>query len=259
MQVAVVTGAGSGIGLGTAEKLAAAGMAVLGVGRDADKLARLADVIPDPERLATLPVDLTDDDAPRRIVELAVERWGRIDVLINNAGIGKPKPVHQTDDAMLDYVLALMLRAPFRLIREALPHMRPGSVVINVSSTYAIVGGISGGAYSAAKAGLLGLTTHVAVQYGPQGVRCNAVAPGVINTPMTEERFEDDIFKKMNDHMTPYPRLGTVEDVASTIAFLCSPGAELINGQTIVVDGGWSSTKYLSDFGRSSKWTATDA
>ncbi|KQS03711.1 oxidoreductase [Sphingomonas sp. Leaf357] len=258
MQVAIITGAGSGIGLGTAEKLAAAGIAVLGVGRDADKLAQLDHVVP-PEQLATLPVDLTDDDAPRRVIDLAVERWGQIDILINNAGIGKPKPVHETDDATLDYVLALMLRAPFRLIREALPHMRAGSAVINISSTYAIVGGIRGGAYSAAKAGLLGLTTHMAVQYGPQGIRCNAVAPGVINTPMTEDNFESETFKKMNDHMTPYPRLGTVEDVASTIAFLCSPGAELINGQTIVVDGGWSSTKYLSDFGRSSKWVAAES
>jgi len=155
-------------------------------------------------------------------------------------------------------VLALMLRAPFRLIREALPHMRPGSAVINISSTYGIVGGLSGGAYSATKAGLLGLTMHMAVQYGPQGIRCNAVAPGVVNTPMTEENFEGDVFKKMNHHMTPYPRLATVEDVASTIAFLCSPGAELINGQTIVVDGGWSTTKYLSDFGRASTWAVAD-
>jgi NAD(P)-dependent dehydrogenase (short-subunit alcohol dehydrogenase family) len=259
MQVAVITGAGSGIGLGTAEKLAGAGMAVLGVGRDPDKLARLADVAHDPERLAILPLDLTQDDAPRRVVDLAVERWGRIDFLINNAGIGKPKPVHATDDAMLDYVLALMLRAPFRLIREALPHMRPGSAVLNISSTYAIVGGLSGGAYSAAKSGLLGLSKHVAVQYGPQGVRCNVVAPGVVNTPMTEENFEAEVFKKLNHHMTPYPRLATVEDVASTIAFLCSPGAELINGQTIVVDGGWSTTKYLSEFGRTSTWTAAES
>ncbi|WP_375396583.1 SDR family NAD(P)-dependent oxidoreductase [uncultured Sphingomonas sp.] len=259
MQVAIITGAGSGIGLGTAAKFAAAGMAILGVGRDEAKLATLAASLPDSERLATLAVDLTEDDAPRRIVAAAVERWGRVDVLVNNAGIGKPKPVHETDDATLDYVLGLMLRAPFRLIREALPHMRPGSAVINISSTYAVVGGIRGGAYSAAKAGLLGLTTHMAVQYGPQGIRCNAVAPGVVNTPMTEDRFEDEVFKRMNNHMTPYPRLATVEDVASTIAFLCSPGAELINGQTIVVDGGWSSTRYLSEAARTAKWSADAA
>lgn len=258
MQVAIITGAGSGIGLGTAEKLAGAGMAVLGIGRDPAKLAELAKVVPE-DLLATLSVDLTDNDAPRRVVDCAVERWGRIDILINNAGIGKPKPVHETDDDTLDYVLDLMLRAPFRLIREALPHMRPGSAVINISSTYAIVGGIRGGAYSAAKAGLLGLTKHMAVQYGPQGIRCNAVAPGVVNTPMTADNFKTDTFKKMNDHMTPYPRLSTIEDVASTIAFMCSPGSELINGQTIVVDGGWSSTKYLSDFGRSSTWVAAES
>jgi NAD(P)-dependent dehydrogenase (short-subunit alcohol dehydrogenase family) len=257
MKVAVITGAGSGIGLATAGKLAEAGMAILGVGRDTAKLAELAKAVPE-DRLATLSVDLTEDDAPAKVVATAIERWGKIDVLINNAGIGRPKPVHETDDATLDYVLSLMLRAPFRLIRETLPHMQPGSAIVNISSTYAIVGGTNGGAYSAAKSGLIGLTTHMALQYGPRGIRSNIVAPGVVQTAMTDHVFENDVFKKMNHHMTPYPRLATVEDVASTIAFLCSPGSELINGQTIVVDGGWSSTKYLSDFGRSSKWVAAD-
>jgi NAD(P)-dependent dehydrogenase (short-subunit alcohol dehydrogenase family) len=257
MKVAIITGAGSGIGLGTAEKLASAGVAVLGVGRDEAKLAELSKVVP-AEQLSTLSIDLTTDEAPARVVARAIEHWGRIDFLINNAGIGKPKAVHDTDDATLDYVLSLMLRAPFRLIRESLPHMKPGSAIVNISSTYAIVGGTNGGAYSAAKSGLLGLTTHMALQYGPRGIRSNVVAPGVVNTPMTEHVFENDVFKKMNNHMTPYPRLSTVDDVASVIAFLCSPGSEMINGQTIVVDGGWSTTKYLSDFGRSSKWTPAD-
>lgn len=252
-RVAIITGAGSGIGLGTAAKLAEAGMAVMGVGRDPGKLARLGEVVP-AERLETLSIDLTGDDAPRQVVARAAERWGRIDVLINNAGIGRPKPVGDTDDAMLDYVLALMLRAPFRLIREALPHMGEGSAVINVTSTFAVVGGMTGGAYSAAKAGLTGLTTHMAACYGPRGIRCNAVAPGVIPTPMTEGRYEDPGFIKMNNHMTPYPRLGRVEDVAAAIAFLALPSGEFINGQTLVVDGGWSSTKYLSAFGLSSNW-----
>jgi meso-butanediol dehydrogenase/(S,S)-butanediol dehydrogenase/diacetyl reductase len=257
MRVAIITGAGSGIGLGVAEKLAAAGMAVVGVGRDAAKLADLSNIVP-AERLAVVSADLTADDAPARVVAEAVARWGRIDVLINNAGVGKPKAVHDTDDATLDYVLSLNLRAPFRMIREALPHMGAGSSIVNISSTYAIVGGTNGGAYSAAKSGLIGLTMHMALQYGPRGIRSNVVAPGVVRTDMTEHVFDNDIFKKMNVHMTPYPRLATVEDVASVIAFLCSPGSELINGQTLVVDGGWSSTKYLSDFGRSSKWTPAD-
>src|ERR1700742_666357 len=96
MQVAIVTGATSGIGLGCAKKLAETGMAVLGTGRDGDRLAELDRSIGDPARVATLAVDLTHDDAPRRIVDLAVERWGHIDFLINNAGVGGPKPVHET-------------------------------------------------------------------------------------------------------------------------------------------------------------------
>jgi NAD(P)-dependent dehydrogenase (short-subunit alcohol dehydrogenase family) len=147
-----------------------------------------------------------------------------------------------------------MLRAPFRLIRETLPHMEPGSGIVNVTSTFALVGGLRGGPYSAAKGGLTALTLHLAAQYGPFGIRSNCVAPGVTPTPMTAGRYDDVTFQKMNNHMTPYPRLATVHDVSSTIAFLCTEGAEFINGQTIAVDGGWSSTRYLSEFARSSKW-----
>ena len=254
MQVAIVTGASSGIGFGCAVKLAQMGMAVLGTGRDESKLAELQKAIGDPARTVTLAVDLTHDDAPKRIVDLAVSRWGHIDFLINNAGVGSPKPLHETDDQALDYFIGLMLRAPFRLARDVLPHMKSGSAIINISSTFAVVGGMRGGAYSAAKGGLTALTTHIACQYGAQGIRCNAVAPGVTITPMVEHRLQDERFRKINVEMTPFPRLGTVEDIASTVAFLCSPGGSFINGQTIVVDGGWSSTKYLSDFALSSEW-----
>jgi len=254
MQVAIVTGASSGIGFGCAVKLAQTGMAVLGTGRDEGKLAELQRIIDDPARIVTLAVDLTHDDAPKRIVDLAVSRWGHIDFLINNAGVGSPKPLHETDDQALDYFIGLMLRAPFRLARDVLPHMKPGSAIINISSTFAVVGGMRGGAYSAAKGGLTALTTHIACQYGAQGIRCNAVAPGVTITPMVEHRLQDERFRKINVEMTPFPRLGTVEDIANTVAFLCSPGGSFINGQTIVVDGGWSSTKYLSDFALSSEW-----
>ncbi|HMZ14584.1 MAG TPA: SDR family oxidoreductase [Mycobacterium sp.] len=256
MQVAIVTGASSGIGLGTAVKLAEQGMAVLGTGRDEARLAELASAVGDPERIATVAVDLTADDGPAIVVEAALSRWGRIDFLINNAGVGSPKPLHETDDETLDYFLGLMLRAPFRLARDVIGHMRPGSAIINVTSTFAVVGGLRGGAYSAAKGGLTALTTHIAAQYGPQGIRCNAVAPGVTVTPMVEHRLEDPGFRKMQTEMTPHTRLGRVDDIASTIAFLCSEGGSFINGQTIVVDGGWSSTKYLSEFALKSEWVA---
>jgi NAD(P)-dependent dehydrogenase (short-subunit alcohol dehydrogenase family) len=256
MQIAIVTGATGGIGFGCATKLSEMGMAVVATGRNEQRLAELAEAIGAPDRIATIAVDLTADDAPSRIVETAVERWGHIDFLINNAGVGNPTPLHGTDDETLDYFLNVMLRAPFRLARDVLPHMQPGSAIINITSTFAVVGGLRGGPYSAAKGGLTALTTHIACQYGSHGIRCNAVAPGVIQTAMTEERLQDPRFRRINTEMTPHQRLGTVDDVASTVAFLCSPGGSFINGQTIVVDGGWSSTKYLSKFALTSEWTA---
>ena len=249
VQVAIVTGASSGIGFACAQRLAADGMFVLGTGRNETRLAALQS-----ERIATVAADLTEDDAPRRIVDAAIDKWGRVDFLINNAGVGSPKPLHETDDENLDALLSLMLRAPFRLAREAIAHMTPGAAIINVTSTFAVVGGLRGGAYSAAKGGLTALTTHIACQYGAQGIRCNAVAPGVTQTPMVEQRLHDERFRKINVEMTPHTRLGTVEDIAATIAFLCSDGGSFINGQTIVVDGGWSSTKYLSEHALSTEW-----
>ena len=147
-----------------------------------------------------------------------------------------------------------MLRAPFRLARDVIVHMHSGSAIINVTSTYAVIGGRRGGAYSAAKGGLTALTTHIACDYGAQGIRANCVAPGVTLTDMVSERLNDKGFRRMNTEMTPSPRLGKVEDIASTIGFLCSPGAAYINGQTIVVDGGWSSTKYLSPEALNADW-----
>lgn len=254
MQVAIITGAGSGIGLATARMLHGMGMAIVGVGRDPAKLKTLEETLADPARLLTLSVDITGKEAPRLVVDRTLERFGRIDFLVNNAGIGSPKPLHETDDDTLDHFLDIMLRAPFRLARDVIPHMQAGSGVVNVTSTFAMIGGKRGGAYSAAKGGLKSLTEHMACEYGPLGIRSNCVAPGVTMTDMVRHRFEDETFKRVNVETTPYPRLAEAEDVASVIAFLCSPGAEMINGQSIVVDGGWTRTKYLSPRALTSTW-----
>jgi NAD(P)-dependent dehydrogenase (short-subunit alcohol dehydrogenase family) len=259
VQVAIVTGAAGGIGLAMSKKLAEMGMMIIGTGRDAKKLAELEAEIGNPAQVATIAMDVKDDDAPKRIVDFALERGKRIDFLINNAGEGRPKAVHLCDDEMLDHFLNLMLRAPFRLCREAIPHMKPGSAIINVTSTFAEIGGRNGGAYSAAKGGLSSLTEHIACEYGALGIRANNVAPGVVPTAMTIDRLKDEAFRRMNVEMTPHTRLGNVNDIASTIAFLCSPGGEFLNGQTLVVDGGWTKTKYLSPYALTSTWTAPEA
>ncbi len=254
MKVAIITGAGSGIGLATAKMLHDAGNAVLGIGRDKGKLATMESELGAGERVRSLSVDVTADEAPAAIVKAALDAFGRIDYLVNNAGVGSPKPVHEASDADYDSFMDIMLRAPFRLIREVLPHLGEGSSIVNVTSTYAHIGGRRGGAYSAAKGGLKSLTEHLAVEYGPRGIRSNCVAPGVTMTDMVAHRFDDESFKRTNVETTPYPRIANPEDIAAVIAFLCSPASEMVNAQSIVVDGGWTGTKYLSPRAVQSKW-----
>ena len=257
-KVAIITGAGSGIGLATAKLLHAAGCSVIGVGRDTGKLANLEKEIGDPEHLATISVDVTAKDAPKQIVDLALRLFGRVDYVVNNAGVGSPKPLDECDDEQLDYFLDIMLKAPFRLCREAIPHMGEGASVVNVTSTFAHIGGRRGGAYSAAKGGLKSLTEHMACEYGPRGIRSNGVAPGVTRTEMVAHRFEDEAFKRVNVETTPFPRLAEAEDVAAVIAFLCSDASMMVNAQSIVVDGGWTGTKYLSPRVTNTKWVDPD-
>jgi len=253
MKVAIITGAGSGIGLATAKLVHEAGNAVVGVGRDKAKLATLEQALGGQNVLA-VSADVTADDAPKAIVDAALERFGRIDYLVNNAGVGSPKPVHEASDQDFDSFIDIMLRAPFRLIREVLPHLQEGSSIVNVTSTFAHIGGRRGGAYSAAKGGPKSLAQHMACEYGPRGIRSNNVPPRVTMTDMVAHRFEDETFKRNNVDTTPYPRLANPEDIAAVIAFLCSPGSEMVNGQSIVVDGGWTNTKYLSPRATTSKW-----
>lgn len=216
--------------------------------RDAEKLAAMEkNLAGRAAPIAALALDMTAEDAPRRAVEFAVQKFGRLDHLVNNAGVGSPKPVHESDDATLDYFLDLMLKAPFSLCREALKAFGAEATIVNVSSTYSLLGGLRGGAYSAAKGGLNALTLHLACQYGSSGVRSNAVAPGVIPTPMTFHRLEDEGFRRMNLDMTPAAHMGTVDDVAQAIWFLSSPKSGWINGQVLAVDGGWSTTKFLTE------------
>lgn len=248
MRVALITGASSGIGLATAKAFVESGVAVVGVSRDPAKLAAMeAELAGKGAPVASIALDVAADDAPARAVAFALERFGRLDHLVNNAGVGSPKPVHETDDATLDYFLDLMLRAPFRLCREALKAFGDEATIVNISSTYSILGGLRGGAYSAAKGGLNAFTLHLAAQYGSSGVRSNSVAPGVIPTPMTFHRLEDEGFRRMNFDMTPAARMGTADDVAQAVLFLSSPQSGWINGQVLAVDGGWTSTKYLSE------------
>lgn len=246
-KVAIVTGAAGGIGEGIVRRFGEAGVSVLGTGRNQAKLQALK------ERLAGImvfdyvAVDITADDAPRAIVEGAVEAFGRVDYLVNNAGSFNFGSVHATTDAMLDEVLNISMRAPFRLSREFLAKVGPeGAAIVFIGSTWGLYGTPGGGAYSAVKAGQIGLMQTLAAEYGRQGVRSNYVAPTVVRTEMTDAFWDLDFFRRSNHELTPMPGECSVADVANMVVFLCSDQAGFVNGQTIAVDGGISTTRYVA-------------
>ncbi len=243
--VVLVTGASAGIGDAIARRFAAGGYNIVAVARRRDRLERLAKDLAGTAEVAICAGDVSSPGLAEQAVAMAIATFGRLDCLVNNAGSGKWAPVHETDDATLDEVIDISMKAPFRFCRAALPKMGPGSAIINVGSVFGTLGGLDGGIYCAVKAGLVGLTQTMAAQYGADGIRTNLVAPGVIKTDMTREAWDATPFRRLNHEMTPFNREGTPEDVANTIFFLASAEGSYINGQTIALDGGWSTTKYL--------------
>jgi 3-oxoacyl-[acyl-carrier protein] reductase len=243
--VVLVTGASSGIGKGIAQRFAVGGFRIVAVARRRENLEGLARNLSGVTNVEVVATDVATKGAAERSVRAAMDAFGRVDCLVNNAGIGRWERVGETDDAMLDEVIETSLKAPFRFARAALAVMRPGSSIINVGSTFGILGGLKAGAYCAAKAGLIGLTQAIAVDYGAKGIRANLVAPGVIKTEMTNASWGAEWFRRMNQEMTPLDRSGTVEDVANLIFFLASTEGSYVQGQTIALDGGWTTTKFL--------------
>jgi 3-oxoacyl-[acyl-carrier protein] reductase len=244
--VVLVTGASSGIGAAVARRFAAGGFRIVAVARREERLAQLARDLSGATAVEIVIVDVTARDAAERAVGAATRAFGRLDCLVNNAGSGKWGRAGDTDDATLDEVIETSLKAPFRFCRAAVAVMRPGSSIINVGSTFGIVGGLKAAAYCAAKAGLIGLTQALAADYGTRGIRANLVAPGVIKTEMTDASWDADWFRRTNQEMTPLQRDGSVEDVANLVFFLASAQGSYIQGQTIALDGGWTTTKFLS-------------
>lgn len=241
-KTAVVTGASSGIGRAIAEALAEAGADLALVGRDEERLAETFAAVRE-RGVAAEPVivELTDDGAARAIVEATVRRFGRLNVLVNCAGIFEPMPFESQPLASFDRQMAVNVRAPFALTQAALPHLRPEGAVVNISSIAGYAGFPQSAAYCATKGAVELMTRALATELGPQGVRVNCVAPGNIRTPMNAAQFAASReYEKSLEEKTPLGRIGETEDIAAAVVYLASPAAKFVNGASWLVDGGWA-------------------
>jgi meso-butanediol dehydrogenase / (S,S)-butanediol dehydrogenase / diacetyl reductase len=248
---AVVTGAATGIGRATALALARDGYAVALVGRRAEPLEQLAAEIHDNggQAIAT-PADVTSQDQAAAAVGVAVERFGGIDVLVNNAGVGDSAPLLDESLEQWEETLRINLTGAFLLTQLALPHLieRRGAVV-NVASVNGVLAGPGWTSYCVSKAGLIMLAKCVANDYGRQGVRANAVCPGWVRTPMGDHDMDElgrahgidrEGAYELAHRQHPLGRPAQPEEIADVIAFVASPRAAYVTGATVMVDGGTS-------------------
>jgi meso-butanediol dehydrogenase / (S,S)-butanediol dehydrogenase / diacetyl reductase len=240
-RVSLVTGGGSGIGRAISQALASEGCQVAIVDREGERADRVAAEI---EGAGGTAIAITSDVADGAAIEEAVARTrrllGPVDLLVNNASEGKGDGVLEIDEATWDRDLAVALRGAFLCAKAVLPPMieRRHGVILNISSVNGLTA-LGQEAYSAAKAGLISLTRSLAVRYGPDGIRANAIAPATIRTPAWKARLEQDpsMFERL---ATWYPlrRIGEPEDVANAALFLASDEAAWISGIVLIVDGG---------------------
>jgi 3-oxoacyl-[acyl-carrier protein] reductase len=242
-QVAIVTGAGRGIGREIARELAAGGAGVVAAARTADELATLADEAPaNGWRLVAHPCDVSQAAAAGPLVAAAIDRFGPPTILVCSHGMGAERPFLELTEQQWDETLAVNLKGCFLVGQAAARAMvaagRPGRIVF-ISSTNALAAEPGTCDYDASKAGLHGLTRSMALELGPRGITVNAVAPGWVRTGMTEPFLTDDLLSGRRV-VNPTGRIGEPADIARAVAWLVHPSSSYVNGAVVVVDGGQS-------------------
>lgn len=244
-QVALVTGAGSGMGLSTAQAFAAAGAAVVMADIN-QKALRTAheELVSAGHRAIAVTCDVADEGQVAAMVERAVSTFGRLDMAFNNAGIQVP-PSDAADEPAesFDRVTAVNLRGVWTCMKHELKQMRSqgSGAIVNCSSIGGIIGLPTRASYHATKHGVIGLTRSAAIEYAPRGVRINAVCPGTIATPMVSDMLatQADAMKEIMREQS-IGRLGRPEEIAAAVLWLCSPGASFVLGVALPVDGGFT-------------------
>lgn len=235
-QVAVVTGAGRGIGRACAEALAEAGARVVAVARTESDLEVVAQH--GSQRIEPLVADVTSDALLERI-----EATEGLSILVNNAGSNRPQPFVDVDRESLDFVIDLNVRAAFLVAQAAARAMLAQNIrgsIVNMSSQMGHVGSPQRSVYCMTKHAVEGLTKALAVELAEHGIRVNSVAPTFIETAMTRPMLADPGFREFILDMIPLREFGTVDDVVAAVMFLVSPGARMVTGHSLKVDGGWT-------------------
>jgi 3-oxoacyl-[acyl-carrier protein] reductase len=262
-KVAIVTGSARGIGRATAEILIEHGAKVLINDLDGDVAQQTASELGG--ETVVFAGDLTDPSAPAKLVQTAVDAWGKIDIIVNNAGYTLDAPVHKMSDDWFQRMLDIHVVAPFRIVREAAPYLRePAKAekeegvevfrkIVNVSSISGTMGNAGQANYAAGKAAVVGLTKTLAKEWGQFKINCNAVAFGYIETRLTASKDEEntmeidgekvqlgipDQMRGMASMLIPIGRPGTPEEAAGGVFFLCSPWSNYVHGQTLNITGG---------------------
>ncbi|HZU29232.1 MAG TPA: SDR family oxidoreductase [Bryobacteraceae bacterium] len=238
----LVTGGAHGIGAGIAQRFADAGYAVAIFDIDGDGATRMAETLRSRVPAIAIEGDVSSEDAARGAVEQTCAELGRLDVLVNNAGIEIEGDVARMTIADWDRQIGVNLRGAFLMSRYAVPKMRArGGAIVNISSVHAFTSYAGYPAYDASKAGLLGFTRCMALDHGPEGIRVNAVCPGYIDTPIMDRWLETvpDREEALRQVLKAQPlgRIGTPRDVAEAVLFLASDAASYISGAALVVDG----------------------
>lgn len=238
-KVLIVTGASRGIGAAAARLFAVKGASVVVAARDAQGLERVAsEIAARGDDALVVPTDVSDAAAVEHLVKTAVGRYGRLDGAFNNAGQGhRPTPLAELDPGEFEANLAANLRSVFLCLRAELTEMGSGGAIVNMTSSAGLSGAPGMAAYSAAKHGVVGLTETAALDYGPKGIRVNAVAPGPILTEGGIGAAPAEVQEQVAQRL-PLQRLGAPNEVAEVASWLLSDSSSFVNGTTISIDGG---------------------
>lgn len=240
-KVAIVTGGARGIGAAIAGLLAREGARVaIGDVRKAEGRREVSRIAAEGGAALFVPLDVTREEDWRAAIAGTVDTFGRLDVLVNNAGIGQQVSIEETGERVWDATMRVNVTGAFLGAKHAIPEMRKGGggSIVNISSISGLAGGGTSAAYHASKGALRLLTKAIAVQYGLQGIRANSVHPGVIETPMTRDFLAEPANRRERVAKTPLGRIGTPQDVAFGVLYLASDESSFVTGGELVIDGG---------------------